>query len=303
MKWRKLGVIYSPPAQFEWAASHAAVPTAIQRGPFEFRVYFSTRDRQNRSHTAFFDFDIRQPSPPLRVAAEPLLAPGGIGMFDEDGAMASWLVPDGERLLLYYIGWNLGRSVPFRNAIGVAQSFDQGESFSRVSLGPVLDRGVHDPCFTSSPCVLLEGGRWRMWYQSCVSWDLVQGMPQHRYHLKYAESADGIDWRCNGRVAIDFDGEGEFALTRPCVVRDPDRYRMWFSRRGAHYRIGYAESLDGLTWQRLDADVGIDVSDSGWDSEMICYPFVFDSEGERYMLFNGNGYGASGIGLAVLEAD
>ena len=74
-------------------------------------------------------------------------------------------------------------------------------------------------------------------------------------------------------------------------------------RRGGSYRIGYAESADGLTWRRLDERAGIDVAPSGWDSDMIGYQFVFDAEGARYMLYNGNGYGATGIGLAVLEAD
>ena len=43
---------------------------------------------------------------------------------------------------------------------------------------------------------------------------------------------------------------------------------------------------------------GIDASDSGWDSEMIEYPCVFDAAGTRYMLYNGNGFGKTGIGLA-----
>ena len=28
---------------------------------------------------------------------------------------------------------------------------------------------------------------------------------------------------------------------------------------------------------------------------MVEYPFVFDHRGSRYMLYNGNGYGATGI--------
>jgi hypothetical protein len=51
----------------------------------------------------------------------------------------------------------------------------------------------------------------------------------------------------------------------------------------------------------MDSRAGIGVSASGWDSEMIEYPFVFDHAGARYMLYNGNGYGKSGFGIAVLE--
>ena len=102
-------------------------------------------------------------------------------------------------------------------------------------------------------------------------------------------------------MAIDYSDDSEYAISRPSVIRDRDCWRMWFSHRGSAYRIGYAESLDGIHWKRLDADCQIDVSESGWDSEMIEYPFVFDHDGSRYMLYNGNGYGKTGFGLAVLE--
>jgi hypothetical protein len=127
------------------------------------------------------------------------------------------------------------------------------------------------------------------------------GKPEHRYHIKYAESLDGINWQRNGLVAIGFSNEQEYAISRPSVMADTDRLRMWYSYRGDSYRIGYAESADGRQWERLDHQTGIDVSATGWDSEMIEYPFVFDHAGQRYMLYNGNGYGQTGFGLAVLE--
>ena len=75
---------------------------------------------------------------------------------------------------------------------------------------------------------------------------------------------------------------------------------MWYSYRGKNYRIGYAESADGLHWTRKDSEAGITVSRSGWDSKMIEYPFVFDDNENRYLLYNGNDYGKTGIGLALL---
>jgi hypothetical protein len=303
MRWRKLGRIYSPVELGDWAVSHAAVPIALRLESYRWRIYFSVRDRRNRAHTGFFEIDLRRPDRALRTCERPVLSPGGLGTFDEDGAMGSWIVEENGRLLLYYIGWNLGVTVPFRNSIGLAESRDGGESFTRVSVGPLLDRGIHDPCFAANPCLLIEEDRWRMWYLSCVAWEPGPEGPLHRYHIKYAESADGIDWFRRGLVCIDFKGPDEVALARPCVLKDPDCYRMWYSRRGPSYRLGYAESTDGLSWQRLDEQAGLDVSASGWDSEMIAYAFVFDAEGQRFMLYNGNGYGMTGIGLAVLEAD
>jgi hypothetical protein len=78
---------------------------------------------------------------------------------------------------------------------------------------------------------------------------------------------------------------------------------MWYSYRDLNstYRIGYAESFDGLKWTRLDDIVRLDLSANGWDNEMICYPFILDHEGSRYMLYNGNGYGRTGFGIAKLN--
>jgi sucrose-6-phosphate hydrolase SacC (GH32 family) len=87
-------------------------------------------------------------------------------------------------------------------------------------------------------------------------------------------------------------------------------YHMYFCYREAHgfrsesnsaYRIGYARSTDLLHWVRDDLSSGIDVSADGWDSEMQCYPHVFECDGQVYMLYNGNEFGRHGFGLAVLE--
>jgi hypothetical protein len=217
--------------------------------------------------------------------------------------MGSCLIEHQGRKYLYYIGWSRGVSVPFYTFIGCATSEDGGQTFTRVSDAPVVERGPHDPFLTTSPWVLVENGLWRMWYACGTGWDLKEGSPQHHYHVRYAESDDGITWRRAGDVCIDYRSDDEYAIARPCVVKTGDGYRMWYSYRGDAYRIGYAESADGLDWKRKDAQAGIDVSRDGWDSEMIEYPCVFEHSGDWFMLYNGNGYGASGIGLAVLESD
>jgi len=300
MKWEKLGRIYSPDGSIPWMRSHAAVPIAQSIGGDLFRIYFSARDIKGRSHTGFVTVDITEPGRIIDVSREPILKPGALGEFDDSGAMATWLTPHEGRDYLYYIGWNLGVTVPFRNSIGLAIGEAPGV-FARHTPGPILDRSAEEPHFCASCCVLKDGALWRMWYLSCTEWRETATGPVHRYHIKYATSEDGIHWLRKGVVAIDYACEAEVAISRPSVVRDPDMWRMWYSHRGQAYRIGYAESEDGIHWTRHDAASGIDVSSQGWDSEMIEYPFVFDHAGRRYMLYNGNGYGATGFGLAVLD--
>ena len=152
-----------------------------------------------------------------------------------------------DRVYLYYTGWSRGVSVPFYLNIGLAISAQDGR-FHRVSAAPLLDRIVLDPYLNASPWVLVEANVWRMWYVSGTGWETINGQPRHNYHIKYAESSDGLHWIRTGAVAIDY-GEGEYAFGRPCVMHDRDaaRYRMWFSVRGDAYRLGYAESVDGIT--------------------------------------------------------
>jgi hypothetical protein len=277
------------------------VPFVEQLGPTH-RLYFSSRDEHGRSITGTAEFDPAA-CRVTRYHDRPLLEPGPLGAFDDSGAMGACLIDHQGRKYLYYIGWSRGVSVPFYTFIGCATSEDGGESFTRVSPAPIVERGPHDPFLTTSPWVLVEDGLWRMWYACGTGWELKEGNPQHRYHVRYAESDDGITWRRAGHVCIDYRNDDEYAIARPCVVKTGNGYRMWYSYRGEAYRIGYAESVDGLEWERKDAEAGIDVSRDGWDSEMIEYPCVFEHDGDWFMLYNGNGYGATGIGLAVLESD
>ena len=230
---------------------------------------------------------------------EPVLSPGPSGAFDENGVTVSCIVHADGATFLYYTGWTLGVSVPFYFYIGLAIRQAGERAFERASPAPVLERNAVDPYLTASPWVLRENGTWHMWYVSCVDWKLVDEKPRHRYHVRYAESDDGIVWRRDGRVSIDFADESEYAISRPCVVRDQDCYRMWFAARGDHYRLGYAESPDGLTWIREDCRAGLETSPDGWDAEMLAYPAILDWGSRRYLIYNGNGYGATGIGYAV----
>ena len=299
MRWEKLGRVFAP-RNLRWMRSHAAVPCARVIDESVVRVFFSGRDDAGRSVVGFFDLDPAMPTRILRVSERPVLEPGGLGSFDESGAMCSWVLEHAGQIWLYYIGWTRGVTVPFYNSIGLAISGDGGLTFDKVSAGPLISRDRIDPFFTASSCVMVDQGKWKMWYLSCTGWQSVAGQPRHHYHIRYAESNDGIDWMRSGQVCIDYASDAEYAISRPSVVRDGDLYKMWYSYRGESYRIGYAESDDGIHWARKDEEAGIEVSESGWDSQMIEYPCVFDRSGHRYMLFNGNGYGSTGVGLARL---
>jgi hypothetical protein len=310
VKWTKQGLIYAPHGKYAWNRTHAQLPIVDPSGEARWRVYFATRDSEGRSNIGFIEVEAGKPENILYEHDRPVLDFGPLGAFDESGLMPVALVNHAGRKFLYYAGWSLKKTVPYENSIGLAVSADGGKTFKKYASGPLFGICPEDPYFTGTVNVLIEDGCWRAWYQSCTGWQIIDGQPEPFYHLKYAESPDGISWKRDGIVAIDYADDTEGGICGASVSKDADIYRMWYSYRKARnyrhnrkhsYRVGYAESFDGIKWSRHDAQAGIDVSETGWDSEMVAYPFVFRYGDRQYLFYNGNGFGRSGFGYAVSE--
>lgn len=312
MKWKKKGFIYKPKGDVAWSTSHAQVPVAdyIEEENI-IKVYFSTRDDKGMSLPAYVILDADDPTKVLEVSKEPILPIGDLGMFDDCGVMPSWIVNrENNEKWLYYIGWNVRNTISYHNSVGLAISKDGGKTYKRFSKGPLWDRNYIEPHYSGTSCVLLDKGIWKNWYLSCTEWRIVEGKSEPRYHIKYAESINGIDWERKGTVAIDYLNLEEAGIVKASVIKHDDLYKMWYSYRSFDnyrankdnsYRIGYAESIDGIKWERKDDESGIKRSDDGWDSLMIEYPHVIRVKDEYLMFYNGNGFGQSGFGYSVLE--
>jgi hypothetical protein len=310
MRWEKKGLIFVPEGRWDWSRSHAQVPVVDVLSSDIWRIYYSTRDGENRSRIGVLDVRAGRPEEIMAVHPEPLLQLGELGTFDEAGMMPTSIVTVGQRKYLYYIGCTVPTSVPYDNSIGLAISDDGGLSFRRFATGPLFGRTWWEPYFTGTACVQIHNQRWHAWYLSCVGWQRTADKPEPRYHLKYAMSADGIDWDRDGTVAIDFAHPDEAAISNASVVRGSDRWRMWYCYRAmtsyrhdpdAGYRLGYAESSDGVSWHRHDDLAGLSVTHGAWDSGMVAYPNVLVHEGRYYLFYNGTGFGTTGFGYAVAE--
>lgn len=300
MSWKRLGRIFCATGERSWMVSHGANPLAVPGESEVQRILFNCRDNQGRSHVGWLDIRLDDPRRILALADQPLLSPGGRGEFDDAGVSVGNLVPHGDGWRLYYLGWTLGVSVPFRNTIGLAHG-NLVEGFVRHGRIPVLDRNEQDPLSLSYPWVLKDGDGWAMWYGSTTAWGEGADMT---HVLHRADSADGIRWQPHGNLLVLPLSKGENAHSRPCLLREKGRWLMWFSCKTEEgYRIGHAQSDDGLVWQRQDEKGGLPPSGEGWDSDEVCYPSIFESGGRRYLLYCGNGYGRTGFGLAVWETE
>ncbi len=303
MKWIKKGLIYTASGKVPWSQNYASIPTVGLIDEEKIRVYFwSVAGEIMDGRIGYVDLDINDPKRILRISKEPVLDIGEPGTFDDCGVMPCSVIPIEGKLYLYYIGVQRCEKVPYLYFAGLAISEDGGEHFDRCSKTPILERTDREPCIRSAMTIVVEESRFKGWYVSANTWITVKGKPYPEYVVRCAESCDGVHWESNGNVAIGLQDD-EFGIGRPWVVREKDSYKMWYSIRSKiqPYRMGYAESSNGRDWIRKDDEVGIERSDSGWDSEMICYPCVVDVKGKRYMFHNGNSHGASGFGYAVLD--
>lgn len=304
MKWNKIGQIFKPSGDIKWMQSHTMLPVADRIDTNLYRVYFASRNADNMSQIGYVEIDITDPTTVLTVSEEPVVELGALGTFDDSGVFPSAIVTHGDQKYLYYVGWMQPKRIPFCGTIGLAISDDGGETFEKYSQAPLVPRNSVDPYMTLSMDVRVEDGTWKMWYTSTTTCEVtVDGDVIPNYHIKYAESTNGIDWERDGTVCIDYGHEQETRIARPRVLKDGETYRMWYcgALGGGGYRLGYAESQDGMDWERMDDEVGISLSEQGWDSEMMAYPYIVEHNGTKYMFYNGNNYGQSGFGIASLN--
>lgn len=303
MQWKKMGLIYAPKGNQIWAQNYTHLPTVEVIDEKIIRVYFAALDQYKFGRIGYVDLDIHDPKRILNVADEPVLDLGRLGTFDDCGVVPSCVIEKDNKKYLYYIGFQRMQKVPYMLFTGLAVNDGSSEKFERISSTPVLDRSNLDPFSRSAPYVLVENKVLKMWYWSCQKWTHEGKEARYNNVIKYATSSDGINWHDHDRICISPNFINEYAVGRPSVVNDAGIYKMWYSIRSFDklYSIGYAESLDGITWVRKDSEVGIDKSTEGWDAQMICYPYVVDIKGKRYMFYNGNQHGATGFGYAILE--
>lgn len=307
--WKKLGLVFCPTGTSDWMISHSTVPTPLFLGGDTWRIYFSSRDCNQRNQVGYVEVDLAQECKILRVSENPVITYGEMGHFDCDGVYATSLVRHHDKLHFYYAGWNAGRDGVFYSSIGLAISEDNGLSFRKFTHAPVLARDNIDKWAVMAPFVQkLADDNWLMLYTSGLRlYRDEKKQLKSFYDVKSAFSEDGVNWRKTGEPAIEL-GEHDTNIARACFYQDGEIYRAFYpyiSKSVGQYRIGYAESSDGLFYTRKDnnpfASSLVVGGENEWDSDAVTYPHTFYHKDKFYMLYNGNGFGKTGFGMAVWE--
>jgi hypothetical protein len=283
-----------------WARKYASFPTAERISADVVRVYFTGLDEHQRGRGGYVDLSAWDLTKILSVSSDPVLDIGEIGDFDDSGANPFSVIAYRGRKMMYYQGWQRLARSPYAVFTGLAISDANSAKFQKAAHTPILERTEEERHMRAAPFVMAESARLQMWYVASSQWRYRDSQLYYNISISHGVSEDGVTWKTLPCIGLETDPEREYAVGRPTVLRDGDLYRMWYSIRAFDrpYAIGYAESQDGVVWERKDDKAGLTRSESGWDSEMICYPFVIRIGDRTVMFYNGNHHGESGFGCA-----
>ena len=319
MKWLKHGKIFDPTQHQlpNGCVQFAQSPQALVFDEFV-RIYFSTRsidpvNGKYLSHIAYVDMK-KNLRDVICVSQQPVIPLGDLGCFDEHGIFPMSVMRHGDAVYGYTCGWNRRVSVSVDTAIGLTISRDDGQTFQRIGSGPVLAASQNEPCLVGDGFVKVINHVFHMWYIFGTGWKkyATDAAPDRTYKIGHATSADGIEWTKEEARCIIPDRLGpDESQALPTVIGIGKRHHMFFCYResfdfrkkvGRGYRIGHAWSDDLFNWVRDDEQPQLAGTPNDWDSDMQCYPHIFECDEKIYLLYNGNEFGRYGFGLAELIA-
>ncbi len=303
-KWNKLGLSFNAKENTNgsWFVNSALTPTPFRLNDEIIRVYAGFRDGNGVSRIGWVDVLADDPLEVLAVSREPVLDVGRAGCFDDNGVILGDVVEGPRGIYMFYVGFQLVAKAKFLAFTGVALSIDGGSRFSRLSEAPILDRASSQTTIGAIHTARFEGGIWKLWFAAGDGWEIINGKPFPQYHIRYVEARNLLDIP-RSSVECVRPISPEYRIGRPRVYRVDGTYVMYATRgtTDGQYFPTVAYSEDGIHWDRRDSELGIGLSDSGWDSHVLCYPSLIQHRDTILMFYNGNNMGEDGFGVAVTK--
>ena len=305
MRWEKRGQIYKPNNEAEWMNGWFIAPTPYLVDDETIRIYGCIRDKEGIGRIGYVDVEAKNPSKVIYVSKTPALDIGSNGCFDDNGLVMGDLVKKDGKLYLWYTSFQHVQKAKFYAFSGSAVSDDNGKTFKRRRLYPVMDRteeGLFGRCIHT---VIYDEQKdiYRVWYSTIFKWTYINNIPYPTYDIKYIESKDGLNFPDEGIQCIKCK-DNEYRIGRPRVrILDDNTYEMHytFDTLNKEYIAGYAVSNDGINWVRQDEKLNWIKQPTGeWDKEMSCYLCPIDTKYGKYIFYNGNNMGQDGFGYAEL---
>ena len=159
------------------------------------------------------------------------------------------------------VGWSYRSDV--REPVLYSTPFREGDILNPDDMAKRFDS-----VYAIGPCVIKDGGVFKMWY---TGWAGEQEADRDgittklNYRIGCATSPDGVNWtkrpgKAGAGSVVDIgrplepDSKG---AGQPWVIKEGAAYRMWYEGfDGKRWLVCYAESRDGVNWDKLGAALG-----------------------------------------------
>ena len=294
----KKGLIIKPNKSNSWSKSHCMLPTALKINDNKYRIFYGTRNKNNQSIITYDEIFFKKDKQLIKKSNKIVLNMGDLGNFDDNGVLPSSIIKINNIYYLYYIGWQPRVTTRYSLIAGLAFSKD-GKKFKRLTNSPILFNNKKESIsILTAPFVLKSKKNFMMWYVSGIKWNKKD---EPLYDIKFATSKNGIKWKQHQKSCLKLK-KGERALARPYVLKYKNKFKMWYSyeKKIGSYKIGYAESFNGVNWKRLDHKIKFNFK-SKYEEKMREYPCLISNNKKLFILYNGDNYGKEGILLGKFK--
>lgn len=201
MKWKKLGQIYKSKPIDKYLYSHASNPVAYHLYNDIYRIFFSGRNKNNKSSVGYIDIDIDS----LTVINKCI---NSVFTFGEENSFYSHGVSIGNfyklknKTYIQFMGWQIREHSHWKGEIGRLQINNEVDKLILNPLEVYLGLDEEDDISLSYPFVMFDEGIYKMWYGSTLNWSSENGEMIHV--IKYATSKDGNKWEKQG-LSVSFE--------------------------------------------------------------------------------------------------
>ncbi len=295
--WIPQGFLIKPTKK-SWGKTHCMLPTPLKISKNKYRIFYATRNKNNQSCITFSEVEFNKKIKVINNISSISLSRGKLGCFDDNGVLPSSIIKKNNNFYMYYIGWQPRVTTRYSLIAGLSYS-KNGKKFKRIQNFPILKNNEKENIsILTAPFVLKVNSNYMMWYVSGIKWI---NLDTPTYDIKLSLSKDGKKWFQTKKSCIRLK-KGERAVARPFVQYNNKKFKMWYSYESkvGSYKIGYAESFDGIKWTRNDKIISFSKKEKS-ATAMREYSIVLNFKDETFLLYNGDNYGKQGILYAKLK--
>jgi hypothetical protein len=301
IRFRRLGKLFGPETFLAQgiAITYTSNPVAYHLHGSLFRIYFNSRDTMNRSEVWSVDFDLQA----MQIVESSLKVQldyrGKFPQYCQNGiSLGSVFTLSNERFI-GFMGWYVPHRKHWVGEIGRLR-IDSEFNLELFDSSPWIGISPDDPVSLSYPAVQEVKGGSDIWYGTTRTWDAGNGEMLHTLERSHLDHYGAIT---KTQAVVPYQlGEAQ-AFSRPSLINAGGVTLFSYSFRGNQNKYQIAVRTMEAIGESVEFGEPSVFSPGqiAWENEMVEYPYMVQYQGKIFMLYNGNSFGKSGIGLAEIE--